>query len=376
MQALSKRLMMRLVSLIAIISVMVSFHGCEERPQIISSALPETYLQPAEFDGLPSWDEEDFTEMLELFKADCISGRTKALYGKRCEEAKTAKDPRAFFERSFRPYKIMTAEGEDSGIITGYYEPLLHGSYERSERYRYPVYGVPDDLITVRLDSVYPEIKGIRLRGRVEGKYLIPYATRADIEESNATAICWVDDELSLFFLEVQGSGRIELDDGKTIFIGYGDQNGHPYRSIGKYLIDQGEIPRSEISLQNIRLWLQEHPDRVDEVLNVNPSRVFFQERDQSATGALGLELTPLRSIAVDPRYVPLGALMFMSTQDPLSHTPMERLVLAQDTGGAIKGEIRADLFWGHGEDAEKRAGKMQEPLGLWVLLPRQAVHP
>lgn len=354
---------------IAIFLVLLS--GCAPKPKILSSRLPQTYLLPSQYSDLESWDDEDHEEILRLFQAECVSGRTKALYGALCEQAKTAKDAKAFFEGAFRPYKISTEDGEEHGMITGYYEPLLHGSLVQSERYRYPLYGVPDDLITVSLESVHPELKGLRLRGRLEGNSVVPYATRGKMSESNASALCWVDDEVSLFFLEVQGSGRVELDDGETIFVGYGDQNGHPYRSIGRYLIDQGEIPRSEISLQSIRAWLEANPTRVDEVLNANPSRVFFQKRDQSATGSLGLELTPLRSIAVDRRYIPLGAMLYLSTQDPITHEPMQRSVFAQDTGGAIKGEIRADMFWGHGREAASKAGKMQEPLELWILLPR-----
>jgi len=345
--------------------------GCAPKPKILDQKLPQTYLLPSEYSSLPSWEEEDFSGMLRLFKADCLSGRTGQLYGKLCDEVNDVDDAKRFFEQGFRPYKIVTADGSESGMITGYYEPLLFGSMTKSERFRYPVYTVPDDLIAVKLDSIYPELKGLRLRGRIEGRTLIPYAKRGGMVESNTSALCWVDDELSLFFLEVQGSGRIELEDGETIFVGYGDQNGHPYRSIGKYLVEQGEIPRSEISLQSIRFWLDQHPDRVDEVLNINPSKVFFKEREHAATGALGLELTPQRSIAVDRRYVPLGAMLFMKSQDPLTHKPMEKVVFAQDTGGAIKGEIRADMFWGHGREAEMKAGKMQEPLELWVLLPR-----
>ena len=347
------------------------FAGCATKPQILHEKLPQTYLLPFEYEQLNRWGEEDFDALLPIFEKSCVSGRTKQLYGELCDEVGKVDDARAFFERSLRPYKISTSEGKQSGLITGYYEPLLLGSLQKSERYRYPLYAVPDDLITVKLDSIYPKLKGLRLRGRLKGNTLLPYAAREKMADSDATALCWVDDELSLFFLEVQGSGRIELDDGETIFVGYANQNGHPYRSIGKYLIDKGEIARDKVSLQSIRAWLHANPSRVDEVLNANPSRVFFQERRQSATGSLGLELTPERSIAVDRRYIPLGSMLFMKTQDPVDHSPIEKMVFAQDTGGAIKGEIRADMFWGYGLEAENKAGKMQEPLELWILLPR-----
>ncbi len=360
-----------MISLALVSILFFMFAGCAPKPQILSEKLPQTYLLPSEYEQLQSWAEEDFDALLPIFEKSCISGRTKGLYGDLCDEVGEVDDARAFFEHSLRPYKITTKEGEAEGLITGYYEPLLLGSLQKSERYRYLLYAVPDDLIIVKLDSLYPKLKGIRLRGRLEGNTLVPYAARKTMAESNASVLCWVDDKVSLFFLEVQGSGRIELDDGETIFVGYANQNGHPYRSIGKYLIEQNEISREEVSLQSIRAWLADNPQRVDEVLNANPSRVFFQERRQSATGSLGLELTPERSIAVDRRYVPLGAMLYMQTQDPIDQSPIEKMVFAQDTGGAIKGEIRADMFWGYGSQAESKAGKMQEPLELWILLPR-----
>ncbi len=362
---------MKIRSLTLVSIVLFMFAGCAPKPQILSEKLPQTYLVPSEYTALESWAEEDFDTLLQIFQKSCVSGRTKQLYGTLCDEADKVSDARVFFEQALRPYKITTSEGEASGLITGYYEPLLFGSLQKSERYRYPVYAVPDDLIIVKLDSIYPELKGIRLRGRLEGNTLVPYAARETMAESNVSALCWVDDELSLFFLEVQGSGRIQLDDEETIFVGYANQNGHPYRSIGKYLIDKREIARDKVSLQSIRAWLDANPERVDEVLNANPSRVFFKERRQSATGSLGLELTPERSIAVDRRYVPLGSMLYMQTQDPIDQMPIEKIVFAQDTGGAIKGEIRADMFWGYGLEAEHKAGKMKEPLELWILLPR-----
>lgn len=338
----------------------------------LSDKFPDTYVIASDYESLSGWDEDHFDEMLQLFQQSCETKKTQELYGQLCNEVFHISDAKAFFEKALIPYKIITSQGSDTGLMTGYYEPLLYGSMEKSGRYRYPVYKVPDDLITVKLETIYPELKGIRLRGRLEGNTLVPYESREAMTESNVSAICWVDDEVSLFFLEVQGSGRIELDNGKTIFVGFANQNGHPYRSIGKYLIEKKEISRDEISLQSIRAWLDEHPWRRDEVLNHNPSAVFFQERSRPATGSLGLALTPERSIAVDRHYIPLGGMLFMQSRDPLSYEPIKKTVFAQDTGGAIKGEIRADLFWGYGKEAERKAGKMKEPLELWLLLPKR----
>jgi len=346
------------------------FFGCVPKPMIISDKLPNTYVIASDYESLSGWDEDNFDEMLQLFHQNCTTKKTQEFYGDLCDEALEVSDAKAFFEKALIPYKITTSKGTETGLLTGYYEPLLYGSLEKSERYRYPVFAVPNDLITVKLETIYPELKGIRLRGRLEGNTLVPYPSRAAMTDNNTSTICWVDDKVSLFFLEVQGSGRIELDGGGTIFVGFANQNGHPYRSIGKYLIEKQEISRDEISLQSIRAWLDEHPQRIDEVLNYNPSAVFFQKRSRPATGSLGLELSAERSIAVDRHYIPLGAMLFMHSRDPFSHKPIERSVFSQDTGGAIKGAIRADLFWGYGREAERKAGKMQEPLELWIFMP------
>ncbi|MDX1296365.1 MAG: MltA domain-containing protein, partial [Sulfurimonadaceae bacterium] len=262
-----------------------------------------------------------------------------------------------------------------SGLMTGYYEPLLHGSLEKSERFRYPVYGQPEDLLEIDLVSIFPELKGKRVRGKLVGNKVVPYEARGEMDETKAPVLCWVDDKVSLFFLEVQGSGRIALDNGETLFVGYRNQNGHRYRSIGKYLIDQGEIEREKVSLQSIRRWLDENPDRIDEVLNHNPSLVFFQNRPHAASGAMGLELTPGRSVAVDKRYIPLGSMLYVKADDPLEGTPLDRVVFAQDTGGAIKGELRADFFWGFGKEAEAKAGRMKADTEFWILLPKAEIR-
>ncbi|MEA3372547.1 MAG: MltA domain-containing protein, partial [Campylobacterota bacterium] len=345
--------------------------GCAPKPIVISDKLPDTYVIPSEYVSLSGWEAENFDEMLLFFKQNCTTKKAQKLYGDLCQEAGNVSDAKAFFEASLRPYKLIAQEAPEEGLMTGYYEPLLQGSLKQSKRYAYPVYAVPDDLVTVKLDTIYPELKGIRLRGRLEGTALVPYSSREAMKESNAPVICYVDDKIALFFLEVQGSGRIELDNSETIFVGFSNQNGHPYRSIGKYLVAIGEIAQEEISLQSIRVWFDEHPERVDEILNHNPSYVFFQERTHSATGSLGLALTPERSIAVDTHYLPLGSMLFMQSRDPLTLEPIRKTVFAQDTGGAIKGEVRADLFWGFGEEAERKAGKMQEPLELWILMPK-----
>ena len=346
--------------------------GCAPKPQVLSQKLPQTYLLPSSYEALDGWKEEQYDALLVLFKEECETQKVQKLYEGLCDEAAGVQDARSFFQTAFVPFKITTQDVDDKGVMTGYYEPLLYGSKIMSERYRYPLYRVPDDLITVKLETLFPELQGRVLRGRLEGKTVVPYLAREQMDDINASVICWVDDRVDLFFLEVQGSGRILLDNNETIYVGYANQNGHPYRSIGKYLVETQMIAQEDISLQSIRQWLSEHPERIDEVLQINPSVIFFRQKEHAASGSLGLELTPQRSIAVDRRYIPLGAMLYMRSTDPVDDEPINRVVFAQDTGGAIKGEVRADFFWGFGEEAEERAGKMWEKLELWILLPRR----
>lgn len=356
---------------VTFVSILLLLSGCAPKPQPLDSRLPKTYLVPDSYDSLACWEGEKYDELLDIFVHNCETRRAKKLYGELCEQAELSVDAEGFFQRSFLPYRVVTKQGKETGLMTGYYEPQLHGSLEKSERYRFPVYGEPDDLINVKLDSVYPELKGKRVRGRLVGNTVVPYESRREIENAEPPVLCWVDDRVSLFFLEVQGSGRIALDNGETLYVGYKNQNGRAYRSVGKYLIEQGEIPREKVSLQSIRAWLEAHPGRVDEVLDYNPSVVFFQTKPRPASGALGLELTPKRSVAVDRRYIPLGAMLYIRADDPVSGKPLDRVVFAQDTGGAIRGALRADFFWGYGNAAEKKAGKMKAQTEFWILLPK-----
>jgi membrane-bound lytic murein transglycosylase A len=264
-------------------------------------------------------------------------------------------------------------------MITGYYEPLLKGDRVRTERARFPLYAVPDDLVTVDLASVYPELKNLRLRGRLVGNKIVPYSTRKEIEAPNNNGfqgkpIAWAEDAVELFFLQIQGSGRIELPDGSHLRVGYADQNGHPYQSIGKLLVERGELKLEQASMQGIKDWGAQNPDKLPDLLAANPSFVFFRELPNGLSGplgALGVPLTGGRSIAIDPRFIPLGAPVFLATTQPNSPLPMNKLVMAQDTGGAIRGGVRADFFWGFGNEAGELAGRMKQRGRMWVLLPK-----
>ncbi len=298
---------------------------------------------------------------------------------------------RAFFLEHFSPYRVAAADGGDTGLVTGYYEPLLAGSRTRTDAFAVPLYAPPDDLLTVDLTSLFPELKDKRVRGRVEGRKVVPYWSRADLEANPARlagkALVYVADPVEAFFFEIQGSGRIELADGTVLRLNYADQNGHPYRSIGRVLIDRGELTPERSSMQAIRAWAQAHPDKTRALLDENPSFVFFREvpapapgsldaRIDGPQGALGVPLLAERTIAVDPRAIPLGAPVYLATTMPNSPIPLERLVLAQDTGGAIRGVVRADFFWGFGPRAGQYAGRMRQQGRMWLLWPKGAPLP
>ena len=292
-------------------------------------------------------------------------------------DGKPGFDVRQFFEQHLQPWAVTNGDGASSGLVTGYYEPLLRGSRQRSKAYAQPVRGVPDDLLTIDLSAVFPELKDKRVRGRLEGNKVLPYWSRAEIEARGDSLrsknLLYVDDAIELFFLQVQGSGRVQLPDGGMVRLNYADQNGHPYQSIGRVLVERGELKLEEASMQGIQAWARANPARLDALLNSNPSYVFFREvanGDGGPLGALGVPLTAERSIAVDPRAVPLGSPVFLATTRPNSATPMNRLVMAQDTGGAIKGAVRADFFWGFGKAAGEQAGRMKQSGRVWVLLP------
>ncbi len=339
-------------------------------------------LVRARFSDLPGWASDDHAAALKAFLQSCQAleardaWRTSCL-GARKVNANSTSDARRFFEQTFQVFRVTNGNGSDEGLITGYYEPLLHGSRKQSARYRFPLYGVPDDLLVVDLAELYPELKGLRLRGRLEGRRVVPYYSRSQIDRREpalpAKVLYWVDDPVELFFLQVQGSGQIRLDTGERVRVGYGDQNGHPYRSIGRYLIDRGELTIEQASMQGIKAWGQQNPDKLAAVLHHNSSYVFFRELAANLPGplgALGVPVTAGRSLAVDPRFVPLGAPVYLATTWPNSNRPLQRLMQAQDTGSAIRGAVRGDYYWGYGEQAGVQAGRMQQRGRMWVLLP------
>ncbi|MEI7568207.1 MAG: MltA domain-containing protein [Alcaligenaceae bacterium] len=367
-------------------------------------------LAPAGWAELPGWANDDLRGVWTTFLRNCgglvrptainLAGPTRATPRAWQPVCAAATDParapaannpeavRKFLQTWLTPWRLEGADGKPAGnIVTGYYEPLVFGSRNQGGVYQWPLYTVPSDLLTIDLGKVYPELAGKRVRGKLEGNRVVPYDSRASLEASGRKppVVVWVNDPVDNFFLQVQGSGRVQLNDGpgagQTIRVAYADHNGHPYISIGKWLADKGEMQLSQTSMQSIREWAKRNPKRVPEMLNANPALVFFKEElitdpEIGPKGAYGVPLMAQRSIAVDTNFVPLGTPVFLATTQPASTQVMNRLVFAQDTGTAIKGAARADFYWGFGEAAGAQAGRMKQAGQMWVLWPKQAGAP
>jgi peptidoglycan lytic transglycosylase A len=386
----------------ALVAVAIGLAGCQVAPPVVQppQGPARAVFTPATYAQLPGWRADRVQDAWPAFRVGCKAlvtrPRTQRLWAAPCAAAETvdaqdANAVRRFFEDNFTPYRITGSDGIEQGLVTGYYEPLLDGSRTRSARYAAPLYAPPDDLLIVELADLYPELKGKRVRGRLEGRRVVPYWSRADIDAGRAgidgKALVYVSDPVDAFFLQIQGSGRVALDDGSVIRVGYADQNGQPFRSVARVLIDRGEMTLGEASMQGIRAWGRAHPDELPALLDENPSYVFFREvappppgsleaAIDGPIGSLGVPLAAGRAIAVDPRAVPLGAPVFLATTQPLSDVPLQRLVMAQDTGGAIRGPIRADFFWGFGDEAGQQAGRMRQQGSVWLLWPDGAPPP
>lgn len=346
---------------------------------------PAPLMTPVAFSVLPGWERDDLRQAWPAFVASCSALARKEEWKEACAASRSvagtdATAIRNYFESWFVPNQIRSPDGADTGLITGYYEAMLHGSRKRGGAYQTALYRVPDDLLTIDLSSVYPELKNRRVRGRLVGKKVVPYSSRAEIAQGGFAGreLLWVNDPVEAFFLEVQGSGRVQLDNGEMVRVTYADQNGHPYKAIGRWLIEQGYLSQQDATAQGIKAWIAANPERRQELFNANPSFVFFREErlaDPKAgpKGALNVPLTPGRSVAIDPTLLPLGAPIYLSTTESGSDVPMQRLMMGQDTGGAIRGAVRADFFFGFGNEAMESAGRMKQRGQLWVLMPRPA---
>lgn len=377
----------RVAALAATALMMVGCTTTPHKPQ-----QPVTTYELARWSDLPGWESDAVPEAWPAFLESCRTLRFNTSWSGPCTAAQavtatSAAAIRAYFAADFAPYKVIKRAGterQDTGLVTGYFEPLLHGSRTSTAHYTAPLYAPPPDLLTVDLSSVYPELKGKRVRARLQGNKVIPYYTRAELPTDPSLKgheLVWIDNAFDAMMLEVQGSGRVQLTDGTVIRLLYADQNGQPYHSIGRYLVTLGALTVPEATIPGIRAWLSAHPERLREVLDANPSVVFFDEAplgdpNLGPKGAAGIPLTAGRSIAVDPAHIPLGTPVFLATNLPDSGAPLQHLVIAQDTGGAISGAPRADYFCGSGPEAAELAGKMRQQGNLWMLWPQNVPLP
>jgi len=365
---------------------------------------PRLVVSEASWDDLPGWDDDAVTAALPALARSCGVWRRRGpgtvlgeggVAGKVsdwlpfCDRAAALVSgddgaARALFRDLLRPVAV-TNRGDAVGLFTGYYEPTLRGSRTEAGAFTVPLYARPPELVSVDLGRFRADLKGKRIAGRVEDGALVPYFDRGAIQEGalagRGLELVWVDSAVDAFFLEIQGSGRIELVDGGEMRVGFAGQNGFAYSAIGRELVSRGAFTREQLSMQAIREWLETNPGEAAAVMRTNASHVFFHElTGEGPLGSLGVPLTPERSLAVDPLFVPLGVPVWIDTTLPAGAPggarPLRRVVVAQDTGGAINGPVRGDVFWGGGDDAAATAGGMRQEGRLWLLVPRSAELP
>ncbi|SLN21019.1 murein transglycosylase A [Oceanibacterium hippocampi] len=397
-----RRWLFPVFNLAIVIAIVYGFLLWFEKPEVPEPVEAMLTLVPVSFADLPGWDDDDGVGALDAFGRSCArlmaqpadrsmggtgEAGTLADWQPVCAALDTDPPPqaaRAFFESHFTPY--MARFGDDpEAQLTGYFEPTYPGSLTRSETFDVPLYRRPPDLVNVDLGAFREELRGERIAGRVVGGELRPYADRAAIDTGalaeKGLELAWLADPVDAFFLQIQGSGRVAFDDGTEMRVGYAAQNGHPYFAIGRELIASGAIPKEEMSMQAIRAWLATHGTEAARVMQLNKSYVFFRELEgEGPIGAQGVALTAERSLAVDRKWLPLGVPLWLETtipaeavpgSAPASGEPYRRLMVAQDTGGAIRGALRGDIFFGHGPLAADRAGRMNATGRFWLLLPK-----
>jgi membrane-bound lytic murein transglycosylase A len=352
---------------------LVLLAGCAgQQPKTPTTEPAALRLTRVSFNDLPDWNGAAQRAALTAFRKSCAVLAAKPDSTPMGLYAGTVGDWRDVcaqpdFEKTFTPFAV-SAGSDSNGLFTGYYEAQIKGSRVKRGVFQTPVYGMPSDLVRVDLGAFIPKLKGEHVSGKVSGHALVPYADRAQINARGAPAapvLFYTDDAIAFFFLQIQGSGRVAFDNGDSARIAYAGENGQPYTAIGRTLIAEGALTRENVSLQTIRAWLIANPARARDVMETNKSFIFFREAE--GAGAQGTSLTPLGSMAVDLRLHALGVPFYVAADGP---DPVHAVLVAQDTGGAIRGAVRGDIFFGFGAQAESRAGAMKAPGRLFVLLP------
>lgn len=400
---------MRPFSLVLVLSFALAACGTgpEEPPRFAPDDAP-LVLRAADVSALPGWNDDDVAQVLPALQKSCariakaapdkafgVDARfgTMADWQAPCQAlAQTPPvDMRAFMMQWFNVYAAVAATDRgdhENGLFTGYYEASLNGSRTRHGPYQTPLRVRPADLVMVDLGQFRDSLKGQRIAGRVVDGNLKPFETRGQIEaqtpalqDDDATVLAWVDNPVDAFFLQIQGSGRVQMDDGSVLQVGYAAQNGHPYTAIGRELIKRGAMTKDEVSMQSIRAWLEAHPDQADDLMNVNASYVYFQLIEgEGPLGGENIALTAGRSLAIDRSKIPYGVPLWLDAGGPGSDVvsdaattipPIRRLMMAQDTGGAIRGAVRGDVYFGYGDAAEHNAGLMKSDGRYWFFIPK-----
>lgn len=364
---------------------------------------PKPTFRQVGFNQLPGWSDAELKKSLLTFQTSCrafvkqdpeqIVGTDKiSLQAKdwqpACKAALTISPvtditAKQFFQEWFAPVEFY-GDQPVKGLFTGYYMPSIKGSYTKTDEYKVPIYETPSNLVVVDLGLFIPNLKNRRIIGRIAGNKIVPYYTREQINngaiKDTARVLLWIKSPIDRLFLEIQGSGIIELEDGKTLYVGYDAQNGAPYTPIAGVLIKKGIMTKHNASMQAIKKYLEAHPKEMDKTINQNKSFVFFRKLSlEAALGSQGVALTPGYSLAIDRDWIPMGAPLWLNTTRPDSKNPdvskpLQRLMVAQDTGGAIRGKVRGDVFWGGGKNATLIAGHMKNEGHYWILLPRHAL--
>jgi membrane-bound lytic murein transglycosylase A len=378
---------------LALIAGLVVLQSCAPQPGIPPAKAPPAKVALTTFAQLPHWADGDPRPAFTAFRQSCTALLAKqaakrdamedalaAICAEAPQRVASAAEARGFFERHFRPQAVVPEKGSraEEGLFTGYYEPEIAASRTRHGPYQTPAYGVPDDLVRADLGSFNPALKGEQIAGRVVKGRLLPYASRAEIEAhglSTVRPLFYVKDPVALFFLQVQGSGRLAFDDGSKARAVYAAKNGRPYTAIGRTLIEKGALKKEDVSLQTIRAWLHAHPAEAKAVMQTNESYVFFALTDtgglaESSKGSQGVPLTPGASLAVDNRFHAYGTPLYIVGQ-MADGAPFDRLMIAQDSGSAIRGAVRGDIYWGIGDAAEARAGAMKMKGRMFALIPK-----
>lgn len=377
-------------SVFPVILILGFLAGCTA----IDAEKAELVLKPASFHDLPGWHGDTHDQVFAALSKSCERiekqdpsepysktglGGTYGDWQIICRELSQTPSEQAarFFKQHFSPYLATVGGGGSKGLFTGYYEPAINGMRQKSGPYQYPLRERPDDLVMVDLGAFREDLKGRRIAGRVKSGRLYPYEDHREIMEgklppAQEKALVWTDNPVDAFFMQIQGSGRVNLPNGDIMRIGYAGQNGHPYYAIGRELVKRGHLKKEDVSLQSIKAWLEQNPEQAWDIMFTNPSYVFFKQLDGAGPiGGEGVALTAQRSLAVDHTRIPYGTPIWVDIDPPAKNEPrIRKLMIAQDTGGAIRGPVRGDVFWGHGKRAEYLAGQMKSEGRYWLLLP------